>query len=241
MLDSLKDLYVSYPFLYQGEPPAWMQHIKDVRCIAVFGAVDSIPQYKNSKKVWATLRIELNEESQPIATATVYCTELSETGVEVHLDIKNWEAGVPTSGNYMLVDAEFVYNAEMSEEHALHPDTIIVMQEAPTLYIRSGSMQTETDSTICFRNGNNVAASNVQDVVLLFGAVAAGNGVYTSDVIGALDDSQQGLGARSINGLSDKVWLKGSYPVKVERSNPGTYDDVSITIVTDELIQNETN
>lgn len=241
MLDSLKDLYVSYPFLYQGEPSSWMQHIKDVRCIAVFDAVDSIPQYKNGKKVWATLTITQDEESQLIATATVYCTELSANGVEVQLAIQKWEDGVPASGNYILVDSEFAYNAEMAQEHMLHPDTILVMQEAPTLYIANGSSTVETDSTICFRNGNNVGASNVQDVVLLFGAVAAGNGVYTYDVLNALDPSQHGLGVRSINGLTDKVWLKGSYPVLVERKDPGTSDDITITIETDELKPNETN
>lgn len=239
MLDSLDSMYISYPFIYTGEPPQWMTHVKDVRCVAVFDAKDSIPQYKNSEKVRATLQIT----SQTTATATIYCAQLGGSKT-VQLKVicvdELFATGsmvtLPVSCSYMLVDSAFSYDATaMAGSYILHPDTILVLQEAPHVGIRSSNV---SPVTVCFRSGNNVGASEMNGGVLLFGGVAAGKGVFTyvPAAIGEVPEHMLGKGARNINGLTGSVWIRGSYPVQVDRYPPTTEDVITLTIKTDELV-----
>ena len=53
MLESLKDLYISHPFLPVADAPVWFSHIKDIRCVLVYDAVKNILEYKNGNYVRA--------------------------------------------------------------------------------------------------------------------------------------------------------------------------------------------
>ena len=50
MLESLKDLYISYPFLPVADAPYFFNHIKDIRVVYSLDAKDIILGYKNKKR-----------------------------------------------------------------------------------------------------------------------------------------------------------------------------------------------
>ena len=59
MLESLKDLYISYPFLPTANPPEFFKQVKDVRLVLELPATDVLLGYKNSRngnyiRVWLT-------------------------------------------------------------------------------------------------------------------------------------------------------------------------------------------
>jgi hypothetical protein len=53
MLESLKDLYISYPFLPVDDKPELFNHIKDIRLTVVLDAANSLSEYNNGNKVRA--------------------------------------------------------------------------------------------------------------------------------------------------------------------------------------------
>ena len=215
MLDALKDLYIYHPFLPVSDPPAWFEHVKDVRCVVTLPASNIISQYKNSNCVRAWLRREVAEDSLDgyRIVAKVLCSQVLLTTVNVELPVCNLEVGAPSTQTYMLVDSGFnATDIPMNTDFELQPDVLVFMQQAPVLYIDSEELPVDAR----FTNGHNISVSKIQNGVLLFGAAGVGLGVYREDPLGALGEHQQGLGARSINGLEDAVYIQGSYPVAVE-------------------------
>ena len=55
MLDSLKDMYISYPFMPVADPPDWYKNVKDIRCVVAMEASNSISQYRNGNYLRAWL------------------------------------------------------------------------------------------------------------------------------------------------------------------------------------------
>ena len=220
MLDSLKDLYISHPFLPVEDAPEWFSHIKDIRCVVVFDAVINILQYKkngNYVRAWVTRLTNIS------ATIKIVCKQLQDTPKYIEILRHVWTDGVPTDENYMLTDSAYTAPVDFSSEYELNPDVLTIMQKAPAIYKDAEKLPVGLE----FQKGHNTAVSKSDNGVLIYGAAGVGLGVYKNDPLNVLGEHQQGLGLRNINGMPDSVWLKGSYPVVV--SNP-TFGDASPTI-----------
>lgn len=206
MLDSLKDMYISYPFMPIANPPDWYKNVKDIRCVVAMDASNSISQYRNGNY----LRVWLVKEGGHLGIA-VRCDQHNyEDIIEVPTYV--WTAGAPATSSYMLVGSFFDAGAIGDGRYELQPDVLVFMQLAPRILYNDVEI---TGGTLHSYKGYNVSISKSPNGIMFFGAAGVGNGAYTTDPIEALGEDQQGLGARSINGLDGDVWIKGSYPVDV--------------------------
>lgn len=221
MLDSLKDLYISHPFLPVADAPEWFSHIKDIRCVITFDAANNILQYKKNGNYVRAWLVGLTNIS---ATIKILCKQLQDTPKYIEVLKAVWTDGVPSTENYMLTDSDYTAPVSFSGEYELNPDVLVIMQKAPAVY-KDG---TKLPVGLEFVDGHNVAVSKMDNGILLYGAAGAGReGVYETDPLGVLGEHQHGLSAKNINGMSGSVWLKGTFPVVVP--NP-TFIDASPTI-----------
>lgn len=204
MLDSLKDMYISYPFMPVVNPPVWYSHVKDIRCVVTMGAANSISQYRNGNY----LRAWLVKEDGHIGIA-VKCEQHAYEDI-IRVPIYVWTDGVPATSSYILTDAVCDLPDIPDGRYELQPDVLIFMQEAPKITFDGIAI-----SDLIVKDGYNVSVNKATEGIMLFGAAGVGVGTFDVDPIGALGDDQQGLGARSINGLSGDVWIKGAYPVDI--------------------------
>lgn len=213
MLESLKDMYICHPFMPVENPMAWFAHVKDIRCVFTLPASNIISKYKNGNyiKVWLQRFVD---EEESIDELRIYATCAQLTSEELHVTptVYDWTIGSPATSTYVLVDKNFDLSAVAPNvRYELQPDTVVFMQTAPKLYM--GTLQPET---ISVQRGHNVDVSIFQDGVLLFGAPGAGLGRYDIDPIHALGAEQKGYGARNLNGMTDSVWFKGTFPVAAD-------------------------
>lgn len=206
MLESLKDLYISHPFLPVADAPVWFSHIKDIRCVLVYDAVKNILEYKNGNYVRAWV-VGLTDSSIRVK---VECRQLSEQNKFVDIPTFDWTLGVPNTQSYALIDSDFAAPETFAGQYELNPDVLVIMQKAPAMYINGVKQPVGLD----FDNGYNVSVSKNNNGVLLYGGAGAGKGSYTFDPLGVLGDWQQNLGLRNINGKTDDIWIKGTFPVK---------------------------
>lgn len=207
MLESLKDLYISHPFLPVADAPEWFSHIKDIHCVVTFDAVAN-PQNKNGNYVRAWL-IGLSASS---ATVRVQCKQLQNNYIDVVVPLVVWTGAISTSGNYALIDSDFVAPDSFSGQYELNPDVLVIMQKAPVLYLNGIKQPVGLE----FKRGYNVSVSRVNDGVLLYGAAGAGEGTYKYDPTETLEDYQKGLGAHSVNGITESIRIDGTFPVSTE-------------------------
>lgn len=220
MLNSLKDLYISHPFLPVADAPEWFNHIKDIRCVVTFDAANNILQYKKNGNYVRAWLVGLTNIS---ATIKIRCKQLQDAPKYIEVLRAVWTDGVQSTENYMLTDSDYTAPANFSGEYELNPDVLVIMQKAPVIYKDDIKLPVGLE----FVDGHNVAVSKNDNGVLLYGAADAGSGTYTTDPLGVLGDHQRGLGAKNINGMSGSVWLKGTFPVVAP--NP-TFTDASPTI-----------
>lgn len=188
--------------------------------MVVFDAVNNILQYKkngNYVRAWVTRLTNIS------ATIKIVCKQLQDTPKYIEILRQVWTEGVPTGENYMLTDSDYTAPVDFSGEYELNPDVLTIMQKAPAIYKDDEKLPVGLE----FQKGHNTAVSKNDNGVLIYGAAGVGLGVYKNDPLNVLGEHQQGLGLRNINGMTDFVWLKGSYPVVV--SNP-TFVDASPTI-----------
>jgi hypothetical protein len=238
MLDSLKDMYISYPFLQLDNAPDWFAHIKDIRCVITFDAVtnDAISTNGCYVRAWLT------EITDTTAKIKVICSQIQEQPQEQILQLISWTAwrkpkedpvidyNPAEPQSYVLVDDDFSAPSILTDEYELNPGTLTIMQKAPALYI--GSIRQPID--LHFNSGNNVSVSKSNNGVLLFGGSDVGLGKYTSDPLHVLGPHQQGLGARNINGLDGSVWLKGTFPVTEHRERVGQTPNTEFSVTVGE-------
>ena len=229
MLESLKDLYVSYPFLPVAEKPAWFNHIKDVRLTVVLDAANAISEYKNANNVRAWLTAI--DPSKSVATFKVQCLHFGITDMEVTANLMRWEDGSPSIGSYTLVDDISQLPAITDAEYELNPDVLLFMQKAPVMYYENQEMP----RTIAVKKGHNVMASLTPNGIELFGSPGVGEQRYTKLPQGLYTyDNKKSLGVSSINGMQNMVWLTASFPTKIQtESNAG--NRVTLTISREKL------
>jgi len=229
MLESLKDMYICHPFMPIENRPDWFAHIKDVRAVFVLPASNIISKYKNGNYIQTWL-VRYTDTVAGIDELRIYakCSQLSNEEVYVTPVTYIWTAGSPATSTYVLVDENFQLTDMLPDVHyELQPDTVVFMQKAPKLYMGT-ILQTDPivykwtvqPETISVQPGHNVDVSRFQNGVLLFGAPDAGLRRYDTDPIHALGQDQKGYGARNLNGMSDSIWLKGTFPVEAEMITP---------------------
>lgn len=209
MLDSLKDLYISYPFMPVADAPDWYAHIKDIRCVIVLSATDFISQYKNGNRLRAWLKKKDNS-----LTIKAECYGITKT---LTLTIYDWTSGAPGTMSYMLVDDGFKAADVAEGEYELQPDTLVFMQEAPKVFKKTGTSWDLLPKLIV-KHGYNISVSTTPNGFMFFGAAGVGEGTITA-ASSELPASQQGYGARSLNGFTGDVWLDGSFPVVVDMNS----------------------
>lgn len=280
MLEALKDLYISYPFMPLSEPPAWFKHVKDIRLVVTLPASNIISKYKKSahgpveyvEGNWYAIRAYLKSIDMVAQTASidVYCEQVQEDPIPFTVNMYDWTAGVPSEQSYMLIDNDLAPTAIPTAGYELQLDTLLFMQVAPALYVDS----IKCDRQLVFGMGHNVSVSKVGDGVLFYGATGTGLGTVSSDdsvdILGEtvslasikprdhvgdativsktptsvtytyrnetsivedtaytskkympeakdrLPIEKQGFGITNINGITDSVWLKGTFPVNVK-------------------------
>jgi hypothetical protein len=236
MLESLKDLYISYPFMPMSEPPKWFKHIKDIRIVVKLDAANIIFKYKNYSRGettyvegnWYAIRayLRLINLTTMQAMVTVYCEQVQEEPIDLNINIYNWTDDVPGEQSYMLIDNDL---ATYSEDfgiplsgYELQLDTVLFMQEAPHLFV-SGE---DCGHNPSIAMGHNVNVSEVDEGVLFYGATGAGLGVCKEtdadvgkEVASRIPEDKQGLGITNINGIVNSIWFKGTFPVSIKQED----------------------
>ena len=211
MFDSLKDLYISYPFMPVENPPEFFKHVKDLRCVVTLPAADPISQVENDKCIWAQLKsIDSNE-----AVIQLYCNQAGGAPSWRVARIPVFMTGhnTPSMQSYVLVDEDISISGGKYE---LQPDTLLFIQEAPVIKLDTTTL---TD-TVTTAPGHNVSITKGRDGIIVYGAPGVGLGVYTeAPDFYTVPAQLRGKGATSINGLSGDVWIKAAHPVSVDDSD----------------------
>ena len=228
MLDALKELYISYPFMPVEDRPDLFTHIKDIRCVAEMPAANPISLVENDNYIRAWL-IGLTSTT---ATVRIQCGQYGLTS-EMPVPIYQASVGAPATNSYVLVDDAFVV-PDGPILYELQPDTLIFMQTAPEILITvkkenedydpsdEDSLPYKMDTnilsgpTISTAYSQNVSITKGQSGIIIYGAPGAGLGVYTT-VPTCYDwpTYMRGEGAISINGLSGYVRIDDAYPVDI--------------------------
>lgn len=228
MLESLKDLYISYPFLPLPQPPDFFRHIKDVRLVLELPAADLLLGYKkgmngNYIRVWLTGFVPADGTNEAYATAEVECLQASDDAFDIRLPLAVWTAGVPATQNWLMCDQELLDDLPVfgdSDRYELNPDVLVLQQVAPVIYKDGVAL---TDLTVV--NGHNVQVNLTNGQISLYGAPGVGDNVYPANTpeLYQLSLALQAAGARSINGLSGDVRIDGTFPVRTD--NPVSEGD----------------
>lgn len=215
MPDGLKSQYISYPFMQVASRPDWFRDVKDARIVVTLpaGKLDTDTNGDNIQAI-------LTDMSEAYAIVEVTCCPLEGTTASVPI---YRESDVPTTQSFFLVGDDFDLTEEREYGHRIHPDCLTLLQTAP-------SITGYTTGVLKLYNGNNITVSKTASGALIYGVEGGGTGLYKQEVE---DTYIKGLGLRSINGMSGDVWIKGSYPVRVE----DIYHNgrLTLTVTTDEV------
>lgn len=217
MLESLKDLYISYPFLPVTVAPDFFRQVKDIRLVLELPAVDVLLGYKNNRngnyiRVWLT-GFATGGNTAAKALLKVQCSQISDDFIETDVPLYSWEGSLPDTQSYMLCDPALLESLPtVSEPYELNPEILVLMQTAPKL-TKYGNALPET---ITVSNGYNVMASITNDMISLYGAVGVGEGTYEVNQPFAISVDTQAQGARSINGLYGSVTIEATFPVRAD-------------------------
>lgn len=214
MLDSLKDLQISYPFFPVAVKPEWFDSIKDARLTVVLGAANAISEYNLNDNCVKVVLTGIDAAGQ-VAHFRVRCSQLSGVDIPVDANLFEWTTACPSTGSYVIVDRISALSSVPVSglDYVMNPDILVFMQNAPV--IRYNTVQ--LSDTVAFRSGHNVTASLTATGIALYGAIGGGLGVYTAYPAGStVSNAKQNLGASSINGIQGAVWLDGTYPLKAQ-------------------------
>jgi len=220
MLESLKDLYISYPFLPLPQPPDYFSHIKDVRIVLELPAADLLLGYKNGRngnyiRVWLTGFVPADGTNEAYATAEIECLQVSDDSFNVRLPLADWTAGVPATQNWLMCDQALLADLPVfgdSERYELNPDVLVLQQVAPVIY-KNG----EALSDLTVENGHNVQVNLTNGQISFYGAPGVGDGLFAPNTPYQLAAELQAAGARSINGLSGDIRIDGTFPVRADK------------------------
>lgn len=201
MSNALKSMYISYPFMQIADRPDWFTQVKDARIVAKFSAA-SLDMAANDDNIIATFtgivqnRAYIHVECKPIGLKAI------------QVPIYREKDACPATQSFFIVDDDMDLSAVgIGLNYRLHPDCVLVMQEAPMI---TGN----TTAVASFYDGSNITAMHTQDGALFYGAVGGGTGLYYQE----LEESEEylkGVGLKAINGISGDVWIRGTYPVEV--------------------------
>lgn len=203
MLNSLKDLYISYPFMESVYPalPAWTEHVKDLHIVAELEPGDTTSD-TNGDRLMAFV-VDFDTTNMEADVEIWYGNQVVACTVPIYVDTD----GCPDTQTYMLVDSGFAPSGTYGQR--IHPDCIVYLQKAP-------SIARQFTAVADFQNGYNVIASDIEDGVLFYGVEGGGlgNEVVVLGGSSAVAPYAMGKGLRSINGKSGAVWIRGDYPVE---------------------------
>ena len=222
MLESLKDLYISYPFLPILNPPDFFQHIKDIHVVLELPAQDLLLGYKNNRngnyvRAWLTALVSADGDIDAYAEVKVQCSQVQDELFTVKLPFIDWTGGVPHTANWLMCDNELLEDLSSIEAftpYELNPDVLVLMQKAPALYKGKAKL----DHTLHVGNGHNTTVTLSNGQLAFYGASGVGSGLYGMNTPFALSDDKQAAGLRSINGLTGDVRIEGTYPVRLDHS-----------------------
>ena len=235
MLDALKDLYISYPFMPVENRPDLFTHIKDIRCVVTMNAANPISLVENDNYIRAWL-VSITERR---ALIKVRCNQYDYLGV-LEVPVYKASVGAPATNSYVLIDDAFVA-PDSDIEYEIQPDTLLFIQKAPVIRITNnmGNTAQLPGPTITTAYDHNVSITKGQSGVIIYGAPGAGLGIYT-DVPNCYTAQANlaGDGAISINGLYGYVRIDDAYPVDIIESFVAP--NMTLTIRNGE-ITNETN
>ena len=221
MLESLKDLYISYPFLPVPTAPEFFKQVKDIRLVLELPATDVLLGYKNNRngnyvRAWLTGFVR-NGQSGARATLSIQCSQLSEGSIESSGDLYSWEGTLPSNQSYMLCDPALIETLPVIAEgtvYELNPEVLVLLQKAPKLY-KDGADQ-PLPEVIRVERGYNVIPNITNDMISFYGATNVGSGTYPINKPFHLSAATQAQGARSINGLRGSVTVEPTYPVRID-------------------------
>ena len=236
MLNDLKDLNISYPFMPVEETPAFFTAVKNMRIIIELPAMQPTVADRNGDFITAYLTGIVGST----ATVHVVCHWY---GYNENIDVPIVYGGIPTGNNWMYALDAVTWPENAPEEgYRIHPACLAFQQKAPTLYIEGSTTGTppivtypedpddeymspyllDTDMIawedwLELENGHNVEVSGSSDSVVFTGAVGIGKGVFPAKPYVTDDDwsYKKGLGIRSINGLTGDVLILGERSVDV--------------------------
>lgn len=229
MSDSpLYDLHTAYPFIWQtGEFPEALKSVQDMRIVVILPSTLKLPKAFSCTAVITAL---------DASKARVVISMRNDDGVVFYnnhnnsLDIPVLSSPAFDGNSFVAVNGtSTVWNNENSTIQ-VHPDCIMLLQEAPKLRIRYASSYAPNpnDRTyvivdltdLCFANGYNVAVSgdalDTSTVVTLDCGSGNGLGIYrTSPWYGVELASFDIRGLRSLNGLTNDVHITDAPSVEV--------------------------
>lgn len=226
MLESLKDLYISYPFLPVPTAPEFFKQVKDIRLVLELPATDVLLGYKNNRngnyvRAWLT-GFARNGQTGARALLRIQCSQLSEDMIESFVELYSWEGILPSNQSYMLCDPALIDTLPVISEgivYELNPEVLVLLQKAPKLY-KDGSVQ-PLPEVIRVERGYNVSPTITNDTISFYGAVDVGSGTYPINQPFSLSTATQAQGARSINGLRGSVTVEPTFPVRIDSIENG--------------------
>ena len=139
MLESLKDLYISYPFLPVADAPDFFNHIKDIRVVHQLPATDLLLGYKNNRngnyvRAWLTRLVPADGTTDAYAEIKIQCSQVQDELITVHVPFVDWASGVSHAESWLMCDWELMEDLAAIPAFApyeLNPDVLVLMQKAP--------------------------------------------------------------------------------------------------------------
>lgn len=220
MIEAIKDLSVSYPFLPGSTVPDELKHIKDARIIFELPAKTYERQAVNAQQFYASL-ISIADSGAIFQVVCIPFGIDEQVTVPVTVGLFN----TPGGNSYVLVDEPVTYTGS----HILHPDCLLFFQKSPKLSVRERRAVTSSDTAgftnsysfgreIAFSNGNNVSVSGNDTTIILTGGEGNGLGIWMESPWIDINSStlRAAAGLRTINGKQGNVLIAGSSSVSIE-------------------------
>lgn len=234
MLNDLKDLNISYPFMPVASMPEFFGNVKNMRVLIELPAMQPVDNGKNGDFITAILKGFHNADGDK-ARVHIVCASY---GYAEDIEVPVFYGTLPTGNSWLYTDGPVPMTLDMN--YRIHPSCLIFQQLAPVLHLEMPSsglppvdVKLEDDDVLSpymldtdlftwddwleLVNGNNVEVSGSSDSVVFMGAAGIGRGTfpvspYTTD---SSVNGRRGVGLRSINGLAGNVLIQPDRSVDI--------------------------
>lgn len=249
MSEPIRDLAVWYPLLPSGSTvPELARQILDMRVIVTLPPMDYAD---NDEGVGIDMCFaELVSAGSAALGVDVTLSDASVVHVDVPVYIGR-DAQPAPGGSYAVCSAS---PANQVVSYQIHPDCVLVMQDAPELVFMDRGPVSKSDATVqpdgsrtdgkttspspaaldpyAFADGCNVSVSVLDGALTFTGTPGGGSGVWTTSPfvdLSVLPDTP-GKGLRSINGMTGDVILEGSSSVGITVAASGAGSSRVLTV-----------